>query len=454
LLQQFITEGLLLSLTGVASGSGVLLALAPVMYTRVRQLATTRRDGDGRGVPAVGQHVRRGLATIEVALAVTLVTGAALLLRTVYNLTNVDAGFEPSQLVTFSLPPATYSTAVARLDAYERILRGVRGVPGVHAATAMAGLPPNRPLNATFTDIPNHPNPPGVPAETVDYFQFVMSDYFDTLGIPIVRGRTFQATDAAANARVAIVNEPFVNTFRQGQDPIGQRFRLCCNERIPWTTVIGVAGDVKQGGVDRTAGTEAYVFLEQSGRLRGPAAFAPETMHVVARTASTAAALSKAIDDVVRGTDPTVPVVRLRDMDGVYADAIRRPRLLAQLLGGFAGLALVLAAIGTYGVLSFIVAARRREIGIRLALGAERGNVLVHVMKQGFVLITLGLAAGFSGAFAVNRLIASLLFGVEPTDGPTFAAVGVAITMVAAAAWWLPPWRASRLDPATVLRET
>ena len=176
-------------------------------------------------------------------------------------------------------------------------------------------------------------------------------------------------------------------------------------------------------------------------------------MNIVLRTTLRAGALAQTIERVVREVDRSVPVVRLRDMDGVFAESIRRPRLLAQLIGAFAGLALLLAAIGTYGVLSYMVAERRREIGIRLALGADHSRVLAQVMKQGLLLTAIGLVVGLAGAFGVNRLIASLLFGVQPTDAPTMVAVVATIAGVAAIACWVPAWRASRLDPNVVLRE-
>jgi ABC-type antimicrobial peptide transport system permease subunit len=163
--------------------------------------------------------------------------------------------------------------------------------------------------------------------------------------------------------------------------------------------------------------------------------------------------LRATIEGAVRESDPTIPVVRLQDMDAVFDDSIKRPRLLAQLLGGFAGLALLLAAIGTYGVLSYMVAERRREIGIRMALGADQSSVLADVMKQGLTLTMIGIVAGLAGAFALNRLIASLLFGVQPTDTTTIVGVVATITLVASVACWLPAWRASRVDPNVVLRD-
>jgi putative ABC transport system permease protein len=209
--------------------------------------------------------------------------------------------------------------------------------------------------------------------------------------------------------------------------------------------VIGVAKDVKQGGVDSEAGTEVYMFVDER-------ADAPPTMNVVLRTHLPPPTLSPTIESIVREVDPTVPIVRLREMEAVFAESIRRPKLLAQLLGAFAVLALLMAAIGTSGVLSYMVAQRRREIGIRMALGAARSTVLTQVMRQGLQLAGLGIVAGLAGALALNRLVASLLFGVEPMDATTLGAVISTIAAVAAVACWVPAWRAARLDPNVVLR--
>src|SRR5918992_1535646 len=277
----------------------------------------------------------------------------------------------------------------------------------------MSGLPPNRTPDAIATPIENYTSDDGRPFEVIDYYQFVMGDYFGTMGIPIVAGRGFERTDNASQGKVAIVNETLAKRIWKGQNPIGQRLRppggsFGANDDI-WHTVIGVARDVRQRGVERPAGTELYVSLDQHG-------VSPPSMNVVMRTTLPPAALSATIERVVREVDRAVPVVRLRDMDSVFAESIRRPRLLAQLLGAFAGLALLLAAIGTYGVLNYMVVERRREIGIRMSLGADRWKVLAQIMKQGLVLTAVGIVAGLAGAVGLNRLLSSLLFGVRPTD--------------------------------------
>jgi len=264
----------------------------------------------------------------------------------------------------------------------------------------MSGLPPNRSAEAIPTRIENHTASDGSPVEIIDYYQFVMGDYFETMGVPIVAGRGFELADAVSPGKVVIVNETLANRVWKGRSPIGQRVRPNLSAAIgfggdAWHTVIGVAKDVKQGGVEKETGTELYVSLDQL-------AMAAPTMNVVLRTILPPAALSRTLERLVREVDPAVPIVRLRDMESVFAESIRRPRLLAQLLGAFAGLALLLAAVGTYGVLSYMATERRREIGIRIALGGSRSSVVAQVMTQGLQLTAIGLVL-------VQRLASNLL---------------------------------------------
>src|SRR5882672_7320499 len=244
-----------------------------------------------------------------------------------------------------------------------------------------------------------------------------------------------------------MINETMARTFYRGQSPIGRRVKPSGPATIPWFTIVGVVKDVKQGGVEKKTGTELYFnLMSRPGVNPGP-------MNFVLRTLMTPSALAGSIQRAVSELDPALPVIKLQSMDDVFAEAIGRPRLLAQLLGIFAGLAILLAAIGSYGVLSYMVTERRREIGIRMALGADRGSVLRMVLRQGLTLTLVGVVAGLAAAFAMNRLLASLLFGVRPSDPVTIATVVALISGVALVACYLPARGATRVDPMIVLRD-
>ena len=442
---------LLLAL-GLSAGTALLFGFVSLARGDARSMVTALKDGTNGATGARRHLTRRALVIAQVALAVILVVGASLLIQTVYNLTSVDAGFDRSRLVTFSMTlPMASSDPDTRAEADQRILEGLRAVPGVLRTAAMSGLPPNRAPDAIATPIENFTAGDDSARAIIDYYQLVMGDYFGTMGIPIVAGRGFEPRDNTSHNKVAIVNETLAQRLWKDRNPIGQRLRPPGSSfgaaGDAWHTVIGVAKDVRQRGVERPPGSELYLSLDQER-------VAPPTMNVVIRTTLPPAALSRRIQQVVREVDAGVPVVRLRDMDSVFEESIRRPRILAQLLGVFGGLALLLAVIGTYGVLSHVVTERRREIGIRVALGATSADVLTQILKQGLQVTTIGVAIGISGALVVNQLIASLLFGVRPADGATIAVVVATVTTAAAGISWLPAWRASRLDPNVVFRDS
>jgi putative ABC transport system permease protein len=436
----------------VAVASAVVFGFAPLFHLAPATTAAALKEGGQRTTGGARNRLRRGLVAAEVALAVALVIGAGLLLRTVLNLSRVDTGFTRGQLLTFgiSLPPPKYASGPQILSFYQRLMDELRGVPAVSGVAAMTGLPPVRDVNANDTMIEGYTPPPGGPGHNIEYYQTISNGYIETMGIPLVAGRTFLPTDAIG-APLVLVNETMANAYYgSGQSALGRRVRPSGANQT-WFTIVGVLKDVKQGGVEKKTGTELYFSFEQRATLVPQAT--PLAMNLVVRTAADVASLAGTIHGIVNQLDATLPVIRLRAMDEVFDEAIARQRLLARLLGLFAALAVTLAAIGSYGVLSYMVTERRREIGIRMALGAGRDTVMRMVLSQGLRLAVAGIVIGLAMAFAMNRVLSTLLFGVSPSDPLTVGAVIVMMTGVAAIGCYLPARFATRVDPMIVLRE-
>ena len=435
---------------------GLLLGLTCMTNPLSDSIAEFLKSGSRVLTSRIGGQVRRVLVIAETALAVLVVVGAGLFLQTVRNLNEVDAGFNRSRLVSFSLTlPPTNADNLGPVREYQRILERLRAVPGIATATGMTGLPLENPLSSYQTNIDNYTPPSGSSPPSVNYYERVMSGYFETMGIPILQGRGFQSTDTASREMVAVINQILANTYWRGQNPIGRRLRpFSLDKASPWFTVIGVAKDVKQGGVDQAPGTQVYLLVDQLATDSPTTwvAISPTTLYIVLRTALPAATLAPEITQVVHHIDPSIPVAHLREMKDVFSESIQRSRLLAQLLTGFSALSLLLGAVGLYGILAYNVAARRREIGIRMAVGATRSRVIASVISEGIQLTGIGIVAGTGSAFLLNRLIASLLFGVGPMDATTFAMTIPIIALVTGVACFLPAWRASRLDPNVVLK--
>jgi putative ABC transport system permease protein len=493
LLRQFLTEGVVLALAGGALGTalgfgglramlaanpdslprageiaidpavltftlvvsvvtGLLFGMAPLLQLRERVVTLSLKESGQRSTAGAGRaRIRSGLVMAEVALAVVLVIGAGLLLRSFWNLMTVDAGFNRSRLMTFGLvlSGTTYQNAQSRVDFFRRLTERLRSLPGVQGAAAMQGLPPYRLVNANDTDFEGYTAPKEGPFENVDYYQTVTQEYLTTMGIPVVDGRDFSPADATG-APAVLVNETLAKTFYKDASPIGKRLKAGFGADSPWFTIVGVVRDVKQGGVDKKTGTELYFLNEQGPRVANRA---PGSMNIALRTALPPETVSSNIRQIVQEMDPTLPIVRLRTMDDVFADSLARPRFLAQLLGLFAGLALALAAIGTYGVLAYSVSERRKEIGIHMALGASRSNVLGMVLGQGLRLTIVGVVVGLAAAFGLTRMLQAQLFNVKPTDPATISVVVAFIATVALFACYLPASRATRVDPMVVLRD-
>jgi putative ABC transport system permease protein len=493
LLRQFLTEGMVLALVGGAIGAGLgngglllllranpdslprageitldplvltftlavslltgaLFGMAPLINLREKLVNRSLKESGQRSTASAARTwVRRGLVMAEVALAVVLVIGAGLLLRSFWNLMTVDAGFNRSRLITFQLvlPNATYPQAQGVVDFFARLQTQLAALPGVQSAAAMQGLPPRRDVNANDTDFEGYTATQDGPPENVAYYQRVTPAYLATMGIPLIEGRDFTPGDAGG-APVVLVNETLAKTYYPGQSALGRRLKPGFGPQVPWFTIVGVVRDVKQGGVDKETGTEIYFLADQGPKLLNNAA---RSMHIVIRSPLPFEALAADVRRVVGGMDPTLPLVRPRSMDEVFSETLARPRFLAQLLGIFAGLALALAAIGTYGILSYAVSERRKEIGIHMAMGASQRRVLGMILRQGMLLAAVGLAVGVGASLLLTRLLQAQLFNVRPSDPATVSGVVAFIAAVALLACYIPASRATRVDPMVVLRD-
>ena len=448
----------LLFTLGVAVLTGFVFGLAPLMMARGLNLNRSLKESGTRGSSSAGRaRVRSALVVAEVSLAVVLVIGAGLLLRSFANLIRVDAGFDRTKMVTFGLvlPNSRYPVP-QRVAFFTRVREQLSQLPGVKAVAMMSGLPPLRAVNANDTDFEHIPNgtpgaapDPALPAENVDYWQFTSHTYVEAMGIPVVRVRAFDARDVGG-APVVMINEALARKFYKDIDPIGRRIKPGFQPNSPWATVIGVLKDVKQAGVGEQAGTELYMLYDQAPAVTG---FATGNLNIALRVEGDPDALAASIRRIVREADPTLPIVKYRSMDEVFADAVARPRFLTTLLSSFAGLALLLAAIGTYGILSYSVTERRQEIGIRMALGASRGSVLAIILRYGLIVTTIGLVIGLAASAALTRLLQAQLFNVKPIDPLTMVAVTVFIGLVAIVACLIPARRATKVDPMIVLRQ-
>jgi predicted permease len=445
----------LLFTVGVALLTGLVFALVPLLHFGWRRGRAILGESSMRTTAGAARvWMRSSLVVVEIALAVTLVVGAGLLIRSFVNLTQVDAGFNRSELSTFGVVlPATRYNNDQTVTFYRELSTRLRALAGVKGVSAMSGLPPLRNVNANDTDFEHIPNdrPPGSqPIENVDFWQFVSVGYTDTMGIPLIKGRAFEPADTEGSP-VVLINETLAKRFFTDRDPIGGRIKPSAPGNVPFFTVIGVLKDVKQAGVAEATGTELYMLTDQLPKTAG---FVPRQMNFVVRATLPVDSLANNFREAVASLDPSLPLIRIQSMEDAFGAAIVRPRFLTLLLTIFAGLALALAAIGTYGILSYLVSQRTQEIGIRMALGADRGTILRLVMLRGMLLSAIGLAVGMAGAVAGTRVMGSLLFNVTPTDPVTLAVVAGLIVLVALLACLVPALRATRVAPLVVMRES
>lgn len=375
------------------------------------------------------------------------------MIRSFGALTAVEPGFEADGLTTFQLflPGTSYPDGEAQLAFQHRLMEQLSAEPGVSAVAAMSGLPPIRPLDANDTQFEGIQQTQDSPPQNVDFYQTVTTNYLETMGIGVVEGRGFSASDDATGVPVALVNESLVRRFYPGESAVGRRIRPSGSP--DFLEIVGVVADVKQAGLEAPAGTELYFHYPQAPLFGG----ARPTMNFVVATSGDRTAVASAVRRNVGALDGSLPISGLQPMTEVMGDAMAKARFLTTLGGVFAGLALLLAAVGTYGVMSYGVAQRGRELGIRIAMGAQAGMVQRLVLVQGLRLAALGLAIGIVVAWAITGVLGgvleSMLFSIDARDPITFLVGPVLLALVAVAACWIPSRRATRLDPVTVLRE-
>ena len=428
---------------GVACASALIFGIVPALTAAGVSLTDTLKEGGRTGTGARGARARQTFVVVEIALALVLLVGAGLLARSFWTLSRVESGFDASRTVTMkvSLPSAAYRERPAMIAFFDRLFERIEAIPGVRASGGVSYLPLNGLGAATSFTVEGVPAPkPG--EEPVADVRVATHDYFTAMGIPLLKGRLFDGRDTAPGTRRIIVSDSLVKKTMGDVDPIGRRIVLSWNDKGP-DEIIGVVGDIRATSLETEPRPATYL---------PPTRFAYPFMSVVVRTASDDVAVVPAIIRAVRDLDPDVPVSDVRAMNEVVSRSTAQRRLTMLLLTLFAALALVLAAVGIYAVISYSVTQRTQEIGIRMALGAARTAVMRMVLRQAMTLALVGVAAGAAGAWALTRLMQKLLFGIEPSDPLTFAAVAVLLSAIAAAAAAIPALRATRVDPAIALR--
>ncbi len=424
--------------------TGVLFGLAPAMRFSCVDLNDALKD-QGKSTEGRSRYgLRNLLVTAELALAFVLVVGAGLLGRSFLHLMNVNPGFDPHNVLTLRtyVYGARYQKPEVELGYYNQVMQRLRATPGVESV-AITSNPPLTSFDRYGFHIRNRPAKSAAEDPSVDMYS-VSPDYFRVLKIPLKRGRLFTDQDGPAAPKVAVIGETCARRMFANEDPIGKQIQLGgLNEKDPWTTIVGVVGDVRQYGLDRVPEMATYVVETQNLSF---------SFVMVARTAIDPGGMEAAARAAFLAVDPRLPVYRVQSMESYVASSLAQRSFTLVLIGLFGGLALALAAVGIYGLISYAVTLRTREVGIRMACGAERRDVLAMVLRQGLTLIGVGLGTGFLASLALTRLIASLLFEVRPNDLVTTAAVALLLATVALIASYLPARRAASVDPMSALR--
>jgi putative ABC transport system permease protein len=434
--------------TAITILTGLLFGLGPAVFGARNDSITALREGGRTSSRGASGVARRVLVVVEVALAVVLLTGAGLLVRSMVKLQAIDLGFSPARVMTMRLtvPPVGYNDTTTDL-LFRDVLASVGRVPGVQSVALDGALP----ISGDDSDwsimidgrvIKNIGDSPSAKPEQVT------PGYFSTMGIRLVRGRDFAESDRPGAPPVVVINQALANKLWPGVNPIGRTLKMF-SDQAPWLTIVGVVGDIRARGFQGAIPETMYFPYAQSA---ASAYYMPRSMSLVARTALAPADVANAIRAAVHSVQPRMPISEIASMDDVVGQSIAARRFTTVLLVGFAGLALLLAGVGIYGVISYGVSQRTYEIGVRMALGASPGSVLALVMNEGIRMTAVGLVLGLAGAAVVTGFLRSLLVGVGAADAPTFIGVGVVLAAVAVCACAFPARRAIAVSPTEALR--
>ncbi|HEV3138973.1 MAG TPA: ABC transporter permease [Vicinamibacterales bacterium] len=432
----------------ISAAAGVVFGLAPALAAGRLNVYGTLKDaarGSGAALWGRGHRLRRALVVAELALAVVLLVGAGLLIRSFARLQNVAPGFDANGVLTVELTMngRKYANGPAVIDTYRQLWERLERLPGVTASGGVSALPLSGYFSWGPITVEGRTPPPGEKFINADQ-RVVSGRYFEAMGIPLVRGRFFDDQDTADHPRVTIVDEFMASELWPNQDPIGKRLHSGDqNSTSPWRTVVGVVGRVKQYTLDADGRIALYLAHTQNPS---------RAMYVTVKTAGDPAALAPQVAKEIRALDPDLPLYHVRPMTARVGESLARQRFAMLVLSVFAAVALALASVGIYGVMAYLVGQGTREIGIRMALGASQRRVLAMIVRHGMAVALTGAAIGVAGALALSRVMRSLLFGVQGSDPLTFVAVSLLLAAIALVATYLPARRAATIDPMISLR--
>jgi putative ABC transport system permease protein len=431
---------------GMSVLAGILVGLAPAMTTLRRDLRPTGEES-GRSVSGgtAVRRIRRALVVAQFALAITLLVGAGLLVRSWWHVKGIDPGFKPERVLVIELtsPPA-FNAPAQRADLYHRVLEEIRAVRGVESAGIIGDLFIGNPREQILTTETNN----GTMSDRARFTRDeVSADFFKTFGTPLLRGRFFSVGDAFGGPPVAIINEAMARRFWPGDDPVGRKFTIGPQDSDrPWYTVVGVVADIRRQGLEREPSPQIFEALSQS---------APRSVDIFIRTGTDdPLTMAKVVQAAVHRAEKRAAVFGIARLDVQLENSLAERRFQTMLLTGFSFVALVMAAIGIYGLIQYSIATRTKEIGLRMAIGAQGGDIFRMIIGEGLTLSLMGVAVGLGGAWWLGRTVSSLLFGVTPTDPWTFITVSLLLTAVATVASYFPARRAMRVDPIVALRVT